>query len=296
MNYKVGSRGSKLALCQTEYVIGQLKEAYPEDDFEIVVIATSGDKNQTSAIESIGTKGVFVDTIEKALIDDEIQLAVHSMKDMPESPAQGLCFARAWKREDARDVLILKEASSYDELKAGAKIATGSKRRGCQLKRLRPDIEIVAIRGNVDTRIKKLYEKDSGLDGIVLAAAGMHRLKRQNEISQYLSVEEMIPAPAQGTLAIEVRADNEELLSKLNKLSDEVSENITCLERGVLARLSTSCQDPVGAYASFENGIYTLRACFSNNDGDKLVTAIATSKEPDDALVKSVVDEIIRQR
>lgn len=297
MKYKVGTRGSMLALKQTEFVIDKLKNAYPEDSFEIVVMSTTGDKNQTSPIESIGTKGVFVDTIEKALLLDEIQLAVHSMKDMPDSPQEGLIFAKSWKREDPRDVLIIKDAMSLLELPAGSRIATGSKRREFQIKKMRPDLEIVPIRGNVDTRIKKLYASspDNAVDAIVLAAAGIHRLGRANEITQYFSVDEMIPAPAQGTLALELRGDNTELMDKVNMLSDEVSENITYLERGILKSLATSCHDPIGAYASFEHGRYTLRACFGTEDGSVFVTAKKDSVNADERLIHSVVDEIRKQ-
>lgn len=282
MNYKVGTRSSKLAMRQTKEVIDRLKEVYPEDSFEIVTLQTTGDKKRDVALEQIGTKGLFVDEIEKALLGDDIQLAVHSMKDMPEDLAPGLVFAKAWKREDPRDVLILREATSLEELPRGALIATGSKRREFQLKRLRPDLRVVGIRGNIDTRIRKLQEPladGTYLDGIVLAAAGLHRLGLEEKITQYLDVEDMIPAPAQGILALEVRGENQELLDKLNALSDEKTQRAAQMEREFLKSTGGNCRLPIGAYLEPEtNRFYTL---FGNEDGSVLnrrVTEVSTEE------------------
>ncbi len=162
-------------------------------------------------LHEIGDKGVFVKEIEEKLLSGEIQIGVHSMKDMPAFPAPGLLFAHPWKREDPRDVLILRQAKSLDALKEGAVIGTGSKRRELQLKRIRPDLKVAGIRGNVDTRLRKMEEE--GLDGILLAAAGLHRLEMEARITQYLEIEEMVPAPAQGILALEVREGEGRLLS-----------------------------------------------------------------------------------
>lgn len=219
MEYRIGTRGSKLALTQAEYVCGRLTEAFPEDTFEIQVIKTKGDVILDKPLHEIGDKGVFVKEIEEKLLAGEIQIAVHSMKDMPSSPAPGLMFTKAWKREDPRDVLILREKKSLQELPQGAVIGTGSKRREFQLKRLRPDLRVVGIRGNVDTRIRKMEEEK--LDGILLAAAGLRRLGMEDRITQYLEPEEMISAPAQGILALEICEGEQKLLKMLNRLSDE---------------------------------------------------------------------------
>ena len=196
MNYRIGTRGSKLALAQAEYVRDRLAEAYREDTFEIRVIKTKGDRVLDKPLHEIGDKGLFVREIEEQLLDGEVDLGVHSMKDMPSYPADGLKFTKAWKREDARDVLILRRAKTLEELPFGAVIGTGSRRREFQLKKLRPDINVINIRGNVDTRLRKMEEEK--LDGIVLAAAGLHRLGMQEKITCYLETEQMIPAPAQG--------------------------------------------------------------------------------------------------
>ena len=234
MRYLIGTRGSKLARVQTDYVIDKLKRAYPDDDFKAVIIKTTGDLEQKKSLDKIGSKGIFVKEIEDELLSGKIHMAVHSMKDMPDEPAAGLTFAKAWKREDPRDVLVLKNAASLDELPHGAVIGTGSKRRKYQLLKLRPDLKVVGIRGNIDTRLRKLYDSEIiyeevadntvnnneianekqnkyneyRLDGIVLAAAGIKRIGRDSEITQYFSEDDMIPAPAQGTLALELRADN----------------------------------------------------------------------------------------
>lgn len=291
MHYRVGTRGSKLAIKQTELVIELLKKKYPTDDFEIVTIQTSGDKNQLESIEKIGSKGVFVDKIEEALLEGDISLAVHSMKDMPDEPRAGLIFTKALKREDPRDVLILREAENISQLRPNARIATGSKRRMYQLLAIRPDLEIIPIRGNIDTRIRKLYEADSNgqmLDGIVLAAAGIKRLGRDLEITQYLSIDEMIPAPTQGTLALEVRADNLELIGKINELCDIDTEDAVYLERGFLKAIGASCHDPVGAYAYKIENTWTVKAIFGKPDGSQL-KKVAVQGTDFDELIKRAV-------
>ncbi len=271
MIYKVGTRGSKLAISQTKQVIEKLKEHFPKDSYEIVVIETTGDKEQTKDLDKIGQKGIFTDEIENALLLNDIDFAVHSMKDMPTDIKSGLTFAKAWKREDPRDVLILREVSSLDRLRKGAIIATGSKRRAFQFKKLRDDIEIVGIRGNVDTRIRKLYEPmDDGryMDGIILAAAGLIRLGRESEITEFLSVEDVIPAPCQGTIALELREDNTDLLNKLNSLSDDDTIRATKAEREFLRSVGGNCHLPIGAYLDTEsNMFYTI---FGNEDGSRL--------------------------
>ena len=248
MHYRIGTRGSKLALVQSEYVKRRMEETYPEDTFELVIIKTTGDKVTDKPLAAIGTKGLFVKEIEEELLSGSIDMAVHSMKDMPAECATGLTFAKAWKREDCRDVLILKTAGSFSELPSGAVIGTGSLRRACQLAMLRPDIQFTAIRGNVDTRINKLRDNSYGLDGIVLAAAGLNRLGRSSEITEYLDPEVVIPAPAQGVLAIEAAEVNTELLDKINALSDDNSDREAVAERTFLRLTGGGCHAPVGAH------------------------------------------------
>lgn len=294
MKYIIGTRGSKLALAQADLVAERLKNAYPADSFEIRVIRTTGDLDRTRPLAEIGTKGLFVHEIEEQLLSGEIQLAVHSMKDMPGDTEKGLVLAQAWEREDPRDALVLASASSVYELPPHAVIGTGSKRRAYALLRLRPDLRIVDIRGNVDTRIRKMKERK--LDGLVLAAAGLKRLGREDAITQYLSPEEMIPAPAQGILAIELSARDETLLAKLNALADEKTQREAAAERGFLKQIGGDCHLPIGAYAKTRaDGTLTLYAMFGDADGGWLETVEMTGEDPL-RLAKEAAEAILSKR
>ena len=289
MRFAIGTRGSRLALAQAEYVQQKLQNRYPEDEFELSIIKTKGDKIQNKSLAAIGDKGLFVKEIERELLDGEIQLAVHSMKDMPGEIPDELCFADAWEREDPRDVLILREAKSMNDLPEGSTIGTGSKRRAFQLLALRADLNIVDIRGNVDTRLNKMHEQK--LDGIVLAAAGLKRLHMESVITQYLSTEEMIPAAAQGTLAIELRREDCELLSMVNAFSDEKAQRIAQTEREFLQRIGGDCHLPIGAYASIlADGQIRLQALFGDADGEHLAKCDVCGNEP-----KSLAAAAVRQ-
>lgn len=295
MKIKIGTRGSKLALAQTNYVVDRLKAAYPENEYEIVVIKTKGDIDLTKPLDAIGSKGVFVNEIEEALLSGDIQMAVHSMKDMPDTTKEGLVFADAWEREDPRDVLILKKYKSLKDLPLGAKIATGSKRRSYQLLKLRPDLQICPIRGNIDSRIRKLYEenpKQEPIDGIILAAAGLHRLGLAANITDYFSVDDMVPSPAQGRLAIEIAESNKELLDIVNTISDEQSRQIVFLERGFLQAIGGDCHLPVGAYADKTESGFKLTALFGNEDGSKLAKVVVEGHDANQDLIDEAVQEI----
>lgn len=298
MDIKIGTRGSKLALAQANYVLERLKQNFPENDFEIVVIKTTGDLDQHRPLDAIGSKGIFTDEIEDALLNGRIQLAVHSMKDMPDTLKDGLTFADPWDREDARDVFILNHYKSLKDLPKGANVATGSKRRSYQLLKLRPDINIYPIRGNIDTRIRKLREglaDGTKLDGIVIAAAGLKRIGLAHEISEYFNVDDMIPAPAQGTLAIELKSDNYELLDMVNSLSDSKIKDITFLERGFLKKIGGDCHLPIGAYASATDEGYELRALFGTEDGSKLANTKQFASEASEELIDRAVADIMQQ-
>lgn len=265
MKYIIGTRGSKLALVQASQVKDRLTSAYPGDEFEIKVISTKGDRVQDKPLHAIGDKGLFVTEIEQEILSGKVQIGVHSMKDMPAEPAEGLTFSRAWKREDPRDVLVLREAENFASLKTGAVIGTGSKRRAGQLLMLRPDLKIVDIRGNVDTRLRKMREQQ--LDGIVLAAAGLKRLQMESVITQYLECSEMIPAPAQGILALEIQAEDTRLRAMLDALSDEETEIAAQAERGFLKQMGADCHVPVGAVCKRKpDGELVLSAVFGDAD------------------------------
>lgn len=279
MKYIIGTRGSRLALAQAEQVRERLAGAYPGEEFDIRVIRTTGDRITDRPLDQIGDKGVFVGEIEKKILEGEVHIGVHSMKDMPAAPEQGLMLARAWKREDPRDVLILRERGGLAQLPPGAVIGTGSRRREYQLKRLRPDLQVINLRGNVDTRLRKMEEER--LDGIVLAAAGLHRLGLQGRITQYLEAEEMIPAPAQGILALEIRQDDEKLAAMLDALSDAETAKEADAERGFLQEIGGDCHVPVGALCrKTGDGVYKLRVMFGDSTGKKQAYAVEEGTEP----------------
>lgn len=273
MKIWIGTRGSKLALAQAGYIRDRLRERYPQHSFEIKVITTKGDRITDRPLADLGGKGLFVREIEEQLLAGEIRLAVHSMKDMPVIPAEGLAFTRTWQREDPRDVLILREKASLWDLPQGAVIGTGSLRRQMLLRRLRPDLCFTGIRGNVDTRLRRMEEQK--LDGIVLAAAGLHRLGMRERITQYLSSEQMIPAPAQGALALEIREDDQELRELLDRSAHEESACAVAAEREFLKLCGGDCHIPAAALCErLEEGAYRLRAMRGTEDGERAAFAV----------------------
>ncbi len=266
MKIVVGSRGSKLALTQTNWVMAALKEKNPHVEFELKIIKTKGDVIQNMPLDKIGDKGLFTKEIEEALLNKEIDMAVHSMKDMPSKLPSGLKFGAIPKREDCRDVLVLKEGyNSIEDLPKGAKIGTGSKRRKYQLLNYRSDLEILPIRGNVDTRIRKI--KEENLDGVVLAAAGMHRLGLGDRISYYLPSSILLPAPAQGALAIEIREKEEAIEKILKSLEDEKTTLQVKAERAFLEGVNGSCHIPIGALCTIEENTLKLDGLLGKEDG-----------------------------
>lgn len=270
MKIIVGTRGSKLALTQTKWVIDKLKEKNPDIDFETKIIKTKGDLIIDVSLDKIGDKGLFVKEIEEQLLKKEIDMAVHSMKDMPSSLPEGLKFTHSPKREDARDVLILDEKyKSIDDLPIGAKIATGSKRRKFQLLNYRDDLNIVPIRGNIDTRIKKI--KEENLDGIVLAASGVIRAGLSNKITSYLDMDVMLSAPSQGILALQIRKEDLEIERICNSIED-INTNIQVkAERKFLDAINGSCHVPIGAYCEINDNNLKLTGLFGDEKGQKLI-------------------------
>lgn len=272
MIYRIGTRGSKLAMRQAQLVRDRLAAAYRADSFEIVAIATRGDVQAHVPLVDLGG-GAFTKEIERALLSREIDLAVHSMKDLPASLPEGLVLAKAWERDDARDALVLgahlpRTIPGDDPLSSlplGATVATGSLRRREFLLRRRPDLNIVDIRGNVDTRLRKLFSPrpdECRLDAIVLAAAGLKRLGLGDTIAALLDPKWMIPAPNQGQLAIELRADDIGLKEMIDRLGDDRAELIAMAERSFLLASGASCREIVAAYAYFENGELKLESFY----------------------------------
>ena len=268
----VGTRGSELARRQTSWVALQLTGRNQDLIVETVQIKTTGDKILDSPLSKIGDKGLFTKEIEVALLEKRIDLAVHSLKDLPTFVPAGLSIAVVTKREDCRDVFVahpLKKHKSVGEIPRNGKLATGSLRRKCQLLNFRPDLDIVDIRGNLHTRREKLAHSD--WDGMVLAHAGVIRLGWNDLVAEILPVTQMLPAVGQGALAVEVRADDERLLEMLAPLEDIQTRRGTDAERALLRRLEGGCQIPIGAYGRVENETLTLDAMVGSLDGKRMV-------------------------
>ncbi len=246
--FVLGSRGSELALWQTNHVKATLEKHFPELNLEIKIIKTTGDKMLEVALSKIGDKGLFTKQIETALLSDEIDLAVHSLKDLQTVQPEGLCIGAISKRELPNDVLISKKYASIDDLPINAKVATGSLRRKSQLLHHRPDLQIFEIRGNVPTRIVKFEESD--LDAMVLAFAGVHRLNLGEHIAQIIPFELMLPAVGQGAMAVENRTKDRDLQEMLQVFDDPETHNCIIAERAFLRSLEGGCQVPIGANAA----------------------------------------------
>jgi len=263
MHLRVGTRGSKLALAQTDWVIQKLKTFFPQIEVEKVIIKTTGDKILDAPLSKIGGKGLFVKEIEEALLKGEIDFAVHSMKDVPSLVPQGLEVSIIPERESPFDVWI-SEYENLKEVRDNAKIGTSSLRRLCQLKRLRPDLVIEPLRGNVDTRLRKLRE---GLyEGIVLAEAGLKRLGLEFKYRRF-SLDEMIPAVGQGALGIEIRSEDKKVKEILKVLHCERTAIAVKAERAFLKILEGGCQVPLGAHAYFENGSLLITGFIGDPEG-----------------------------
>lgn len=295
MKLVVGTRGSNLALVQTNWVVDQLKKENPGVEFEVKIIKTKGDLIKDLPLDKIGDKGLFVKEIEKSLLDGEIDMAVHSMKDMPSYLPEGLKFAHSPKREDPRDALIFKEGyKSLDDLPQGARIGTGSKRRKYQLLKHRPDLEIVPIRGNIETRIKKIETEK--LDGVVLAASGLRRAGLDDKIDYYIPTDIMLPAPAQGILALEIREDDKETEKIIDSIQDDITKIQIDAERGFLIGVNGSCHIPMGAYCEIEGEKITLTGLYGDGEGKKIVVqsqvgTLADAPKIGYELAKSVLKE-----
>jgi len=269
MNLKIGTRGSKLALTQTNFVAEKLKKAIRDADIEICIIKTSGDIMQDVSLLTIGGQGVFVKEIEEALLSGSIDLAVHSMKDIPGDTPEGLMFAAILQREDVRDVLVARDNIKMEFMPRGAKIGTGSQRRGAQIKALLPDVSIVPLRGNLDTRLKKIETEN--LTGVILAAAGMKRMGLAQRITQFLPVETMLPAVGQGALGLQIRKADIELAKACAALNDTATAAEVEAERSFLRTLGGGCRLPIAALGKLEKGRLSLEGMIAAPNGTTII-------------------------
>ncbi|MEN6463780.1 MAG: hydroxymethylbilane synthase [Syntrophaceae bacterium] len=267
--FRVGSRGSALALTQTKWVVDRIKEKHPGVSVEIVIIKTTGDKLPNAPLSEIGGKGVFVKEIEEALLRKDVDFAVHSLKDMPAEIPDGLHIPVVPLREDPRDVLVSRGGKRLDKLPKGARIGTGSLRRGCQLKHRFPQFEIVPIRGNLDTRIRKLETEN--LDAVVVALAGMNRMGMAEKITQIIPDDIVVPAIGQGALGLELRSDDAETAQLVSFLDDPETRIAVQAERAFLKCFGSGCQLPIAARATVNEDAVSIVAVVASLDGKKLI-------------------------
>jgi hydroxymethylbilane synthase len=287
---RIGTRGSKLARWQADWVADCLRRRGHTVD--IVEITTRGDVDQSGPIGDIGSPGVFTKEIQRAVLAGDADIAVHSLKDLPTDPVAGLVLAAIPTRESAADVLISPTASPLDALRNGARIGTGSLRRQAQLKHTRPDLQVMAIRGNVDTRLRKLDEGQC--DALILAEAGLKRLGLADRIAQVLPLDVMLPAVGQGALGIECREDDASTLAVLAELDDAATHAAIAAERALLARLRGGCLAPIGALGQIAEGRLALSAVVLSPDGaERLFECDSASPEQAEQLGCHVADALL---
>jgi len=289
---KIGTRGSRLALWQTRWVKSALENAFPGIVIQIVTIKTTGDKILDVPLARVGGKGLFVKEIEESLLQGSIDVAVHSMKDMPARLPEGLMIGAVPERENPLDVLISRDHRRLQDLHPEACVGTSSLRRSVQLKHGRPDLMIRSLRGNLETRIQKL---DSGeFDAIVLAAAGMKRMGLESRITEYLEPEMMLPAVGQGALCIEIREADPATAARVRRLDHPDSRGAVTAERAFLDRMGGSCQIPIAAAAILEGERITLSGLVAELDGKNLVQSVLTGpKAAPEALGTQLADRIL---
>lgn len=290
MRLRIGSRGSQLALWQANHIGSQLRER--GNEVEIQIIHTTGDKILHVALSKVGSKGMFTKEIEQALSAKQIDLAVHSLKDLPTELGDQFEIAAIPAREDPRDALCSAKYSAVDQLPRYARVGTSSLRREAQLRALRPDLEIFPLRGNVDTRLRKLESGD--YDAIVLALSGLRRLGKTELVQQVMPIELMCPAAGQGALAIEIRAGDREVRNELECLNDAAARAETECERTLLKKLGGGCQVPIGANAKFSGGALHLQAVVASPDG-KTILRDSGEGENGTALGNLVGERLLRQ-
>jgi hydroxymethylbilane synthase len=279
---RIGTRTSKLARWQTDYVAGLLQAAWPGLACEVVPFSTEGDRVLDRALPEFGGKGVFTQELEHALHEGQIDLAVHSLKDLPIDPAAGLSLGAICPRADARDVLISRAGFTLRTLPAGARVGTSSVRRAAQLLAARPDLVLLPLRGNVDTRVSKALRGE--YDAIVLAAAGVTRLGLEHDISEFLPFDLMLPAPGQGAVAVQCRAADEPTRARLQAIHHPATAAAVTAERAFLSGLGGGCSAPVAAYAEYAlregAGWVTLHGCVASPDGRQVIRVLGAGADP----------------
>jgi hydroxymethylbilane synthase len=289
---RIGTRGSHLARWQSEWVAARLLEHHPALTVELVEIKTQGDRDRNSPLAAIGGSGLFTKEIQRALVDGLVEVAVHSLKDLPTLGPEGLTLGAVPIREDVADALIAPRAKTLGALPEGATVGTGSLRRRAQLLHLRPDLQVVGVRGNVETRLNKALSGE--LDAVVLAEAGLRRLGLAGHVTQRLGPPDFLPAVGQGALGIECRIDDEYTLGLLRSLDDPATHRAVVAERRVLAELEGGCMIPLAAYARDVDGLLALDAFVFDPDGKERIAASLTGPIDDPDALGRRVAEVLR--
>lgn len=267
---RIGARASQLSLKQAGWVAEQLRAHHRGLHVEIVTVSTTGDKDQNRPLSTMGVTGIFTREVDNALLDGRVDLSVHSLKDLPTTPTQGLSLCAVPIREDPRDAFLSLDGRTLREMEPDAQIGTSSVRREAQLRLVRNDLQILPLRGNVDTRIRKLRDEKQ-YDGIILAYAGLKRLGRENEATEILELEHWLPAPGQGALALVVRDDDEQTRGLVETLDDPNTHSTVLAERSLLQALEAGCHVPVGAYASITGETLKIDAFIASADGKHFI-------------------------
>jgi len=291
---RIATRKSQLALWQAEYVRDMLKLHHPDLDIELVKMSTQGDKILDTPLAKVGGKGLFVKELERSLLDEETDIAVHSMKDVPVKLPPSLHLSVICPREDPRDAFVSNQYKSLEALPEGARLGTSSLRRQCQLAALRPDLNIIDLRGNVNTRLKKL---DNGeYDAIILAAAGLKRLEFKDRISEFLATDISLPAIGQGAVGIECRREDDWVNELLAPLNDPDTATRVAAERAMNLRLQGGCQVPIAGYAELEHGVILLRGLVGRVDGSEIIRGEIAGPPEDAAHLGQVLAEDLLAR
>lgn len=295
MIYTVGTRGSKLALAQTNRVLAQLKQLHPEAEFKVKTIKTTGDKEHGKPLFSIDCKGIFEKEVNQQVVSGEVDFAVHSLKDVPIVEQQtGTVIAAIPRRDSPHDVFISKGKVRLIDLPKGAVVGTGSLRRLAEIKFLRPDLEVEPIRGNIDTRIGKV--KKGELDGIILAEAGLERMNLENELSERLSLEQFPSAAGQGALAIAAEEGNSKMIDFLLAVEDKASRAEITAERSLVLKLEGGCRVPIGAVGKVSGDNLSLFGCIFSLTGQKKISAYAEGTVAEaEKLGSSVGENLLKQ-
>ncbi len=296
---RIGTRGSALALYQTNLVVERLESRHPDLHCEVAIISTQGDRDKETPLSIIGGQGVFIKELEHAILTGEVDCAVHSLKDLPSIVPDGLILAAILDREDPRDVLVSRHPGGLGGLPAGARVGTSSRRRMAELKEARPDLTAAELRGNIDTRVSKVTGDEPAYDAAILAAAGLLRMQRSDQVSEFLDVDVFTPAPGQAALTVECREDDLATRAILATIHDDETAMLVNVERAFLRGVGGGCRSPVGAFAERVEAGIRLRAMLADEEITTIQRVDVTlpideAEERAEAIAHELVESVVR--